>query len=100
MTDTHINTPTRFVEVDGEKLAYRRWGNTATAQPHLFPMQHFRGGMDHWDPLMTDGLAAGREVILFKGCGVASSSGTFHTYATNLIASHAYSTSSIGLNSI
>jgi len=79
VTDTHINTPTRFVEVDGEKFAYRRWGNTATAQPPQFPMQHSRGGMDHWGPLMTDGLAAGREVILFKGCGVASSSGTFHT---------------------
>jgi hypothetical protein len=31
--------------------------------------------MDHWDPLMTDGLAAGREVILYNGRGVASSSG-------------------------
>ena len=31
--------------------------------------------MDHWDPLMTDGLAAGREVILYNGRGCASSSG-------------------------
>jgi hypothetical protein len=36
-------------------------------------LQHFRGGMDHWDPLMTDGVAADREVILYNGCGVASS---------------------------
>lgn len=46
----------------GDRLAYRRWGNTATDQPPLFFLQHYRGGMDHWDPLMTDGLAAGREV--------------------------------------
>lgn len=79
MTETHATTPTRFVEINGDKFAYRRWGNTVTDQPPLFFLQHFRGGMDHWDPLMTDGLAAGREVILFNGRGVASSSGTPRT---------------------
>lgn len=76
MTDSHITAQTRHVEVDGARFAYRRWGNTATAQPPLLMLQHFRGGMDHWDPLMTDGLAQGREVILFNGRGVASSTGT------------------------
>ncbi|KRD18336.1 alpha/beta hydrolase [Acidovorax sp. Root267] len=75
MSDTHLTVPTRFVEVDGDRFAYRRWGNTATDQPPLFMIQHFRGGMDHWDPVMTDGLAAGREVILYNGRGVASSLG-------------------------
>lgn len=75
MSHTHATAPTRFVEVNREHFAYRRWGNAATNQPPLFFLQHFRGGMDHWDPLMTDGLAAGREVILFNGRGVASSSG-------------------------
>jgi pimeloyl-ACP methyl ester carboxylesterase len=42
----------------------------------LFFVQHFRGGLDHWDPLLTDGLAQDREVILFNGRGIASSSGT------------------------
>ncbi|MFC9080837.1 alpha/beta fold hydrolase [Streptomyces sp. NPDC057062] len=32
--------------------------------------------MDNWDPWLTDGLAASREVILFNGRGVASSTGT------------------------
>ena len=32
--------------------------------------------MDHWDPLMTDGLAEDQEVILFDGRGVSGSSGT------------------------
>lgn len=75
MSETHLSAPTRFVEVDGEKFAYRRWGNASSGQPPLFFVQHFRGGLDHWDPLMTDGLAAGREVILYNGRGIASSSG-------------------------
>ncbi len=75
MSQTHLTATTCFVEVNGDKFAYRRWGNTATQQPPLFFLQHFRGGMDHWDPLMTDGLAATREVILFNGRGVASSEG-------------------------
>jgi hypothetical protein len=27
MTDTHLTAPTRFIEVDGDRFAYRRWGN-------------------------------------------------------------------------
>ena len=75
MSVNHLNAPTRFVEVDGDRFAYRRWGNRSSVPP-LFFIQHFRGGMDHWDPLMTDGLAEGREVILFDGRGISSSSGT------------------------
>ena len=79
MSHNHLTAPTRLVEVNDEQFAYRRWGNTATDQPPLFFLQHFRGGMDHWNPLMTDGLAAEREVILFNGRGVASSTGTPRT---------------------
>jgi len=35
--------------------------------------------MDHWDPAVTDGLAKGREVILFDNAGVSSSSGEVPT---------------------
>ncbi|CAJ0792751.1 2-hydroxy-6-oxo-6-phenylhexa-2,4-dienoate hydrolase [Ralstonia psammae] len=79
MTDTHFTAPTRFVEIEGDRFAYRRWGNPTTGQPPLLFLQHFRGGMDHWDPLMTDGLTSGREVILYNGRGVASSSGAPRT---------------------
>jgi pimeloyl-ACP methyl ester carboxylesterase len=75
MKETHLTAPTRFVEVEGSRFAYRRWGNAGSTQPPLFFLQHFRGGMDHWDPLMTDGLAAGREVILYDYRGCASSTG-------------------------
>jgi pimeloyl-ACP methyl ester carboxylesterase len=75
MTDTHISAPTQFIEIDGARFAYRRFGNAASGQPPLLFFQHFRGGMDHWDPLMTDGLAEGREVILYNYRGCASSTG-------------------------
>jgi len=35
----------------------------------------FRGGLDNWDPKVTDGLAKDRPVILFNNAGVASSGG-------------------------
>ncbi len=74
MSDTHVTAPTRYIEVDGDRFAYRRWGKPSGVP--IFLVQHFRGGMDNWDPLLTDGLAESREVILFNGRGIASSSGT------------------------
>jgi pimeloyl-ACP methyl ester carboxylesterase len=32
-------------------------------------LQHFTGGLDHWDPAVTDGLGRGRPVILFDNAG-------------------------------
>lgn len=73
MTHTHATAPTQSVEANGIRIAYRRFGKE-TREPLLF-MQHFRGGMDHWDPAITDGFARDRPVILFNNAGVASSSG-------------------------
>jgi pimeloyl-ACP methyl ester carboxylesterase len=73
MTDRHVTAPTQFVEVNGIRFAFRRFGQEG-GTPLLF-MQHFRGGMDHWDPAVTDRFAENRPVILFDNAGVASSSG-------------------------
>jgi pimeloyl-ACP methyl ester carboxylesterase len=74
MTDHHHQTaPTQFVEANGIRFAYRRFGK-ATGVPLVFN-QHFTGTMDHWDPAVTDGFAGDREVILFNNAGVSSSSG-------------------------
>jgi len=100
MRHTHLTVPTRHVAVNGERFAYRRWGNTATDQPPLFFLQHFRGGMDHWDPLMTDGLAAGREVILFNGRGVASSTGTPRTRIEHMADDAAAAIRALGLHQV
>src|SRR3979409_340498 len=69
---THQTASTQFVEANGIRFAYRRFGNTRGV-PLVFNM-HFTGTMDHWDPLVTDGLAATREGILFNNAGIASSS--------------------------
>src|SRR5262245_42252295 len=73
MRDTHGTAPTRFVAAKGIRFAYRKFG-TEAGVPLLF-LQHFRGGLDHWDPVVTDGLAANRPVILLNNTGVGSSSG-------------------------
>jgi pimeloyl-ACP methyl ester carboxylesterase len=72
-TYTHQTAPTQYVEANGIRFAYRRFG-MAGAVPLVFNM-HFMGTMDHWDPAVTDGFAKEREVILFDNAGVSSSSG-------------------------
>lgn len=57
----------------GSDFAYRRFGKPGDVPIVL--NQHFRGNLDHWDPTVTDGLGATREVILFDNAGVGSSSG-------------------------
>jgi pimeloyl-ACP methyl ester carboxylesterase len=83
----HQTAPTQFVEANGIRFAYRRFGKTCGV-PLIFN-QHFRGTMDYWDPAVTDGLARNREVILFDNAGVSSSSGqvptTFSEMGANAI---------------
>src|SRR5258707_5774350 len=87
MIHDHQTAPTQFVEADGIRFAYRRFGKP-DGVPLVFN-QHFTGTMDHWDPAVTDGLATEREVILFNNAGVSSSSGEVPTsceqMATNAV---------------
>jgi len=109
---SHQTAPTQFVEANGIRFAYRRFGKAPDFDPELFldgidpeywaelnrsiggvPLvfnQHFTGTMDHWDPAVIDGLAKDREVILFNNAGVSSSSGevptTFEEMGANAIA--------------
>src|SRR6267143_1201175 len=111
-TYTHQTAPTQFVEANGIRFAYRRFGKAPQFDPNLFldgidpeyqaelngsigsvPLvfnQHYIGTMDYWDPAVTDGLAKDREVILFNNAGVSSSSGevptTFEEMGANAIA--------------
>ncbi len=74
---THQTAPTQFVEASGVRFAYRRFGKTDGVP--LVLNQHFIGTMDYWDPAVADGLAQGREVILFNNAGISSSSGEVPT---------------------
>jgi pimeloyl-ACP methyl ester carboxylesterase len=72
-TASNINAPTKFLKVNNETYAYRRFG--AGSGLPLLSLQHFTGTLDNWDPAVTDPLAAGREVILFESAGLGRSTG-------------------------
>ena len=95
---SHQTAPTQFVEADGIRFAYRRFGKPGGV-PIVFN-QHYLGTMDYWDPAVTDGLARDREVTLFDNAGVSSSSGevptTFEQMGTNVVAF----SRAIGLNKV
>jgi pimeloyl-ACP methyl ester carboxylesterase len=73
MTSPSNTAPTRFVEANGTRFAYRRFGNPIGTPIVL--LQHFMGNLDNYDPAITDALAAGREVILTDNAGVGLSTG-------------------------
>src|ERR1700732_4437733 len=85
---SHQTAPTQFVEANGIRFAYRRFGKTGGV-PLVFNL-HYLGTMDYWDPAVTDGLARDREVILFNNAGVSSSSAevptTFEQMGANAVA--------------
>jgi pimeloyl-ACP methyl ester carboxylesterase len=70
---TYETTPTRFVEANGIRYAYRRLGKES-GTPLVF-LQHFRGTLDNWDPAVVNGLATDRPVVLFDNAGIARSGG-------------------------
>jgi pimeloyl-ACP methyl ester carboxylesterase len=69
----HDTAPTSFVEADGIRFAYRRFGDPIGTPIVL--LQHFMGNLDNYDPAITDALAMGREVILTDNAGVGLSNG-------------------------
>jgi pimeloyl-ACP methyl ester carboxylesterase len=54
--------------------------------------------MDYWDPVVTDGLARSREVVLFDNAGVSSSSGEVPTTFEQMGANAVAFTRALGLN--
>ena len=95
---THQTSPTQFVEVNGIRFAYRRFGK-AGGVPLVFNI-HFTGTMDHWDPAVTDGFAKDREVILFDNAGISSSSGEVPTSIDEMAADAAAFVKALGLTEI
>src|SRR5882757_5108453 len=97
-TLTHQTAPTQFVEAKGIRFAYRRFGK-ASGVPLVFNM-HFTGTMDHWDPLVTDGFANDREVILFDNVGISSSSGEVPTAIEDMAANAIAFIKALGLKQV
>jgi len=66
------------------RYAYRRFGSTESEAPPLVFLQHFRGNLDNWDPILVDDIAAEREVILLDNAGVGLSSGRVPTTVSQM----------------
>jgi pimeloyl-ACP methyl ester carboxylesterase len=77
---TYTDTDNKRIKgEDGTTFAYRELGEGGVP---LVLLQHFRGNLDHWDPMLVDALAEKRRVITFDNTGVGGSSGrTPHTIA-------------------
>jgi pimeloyl-ACP methyl ester carboxylesterase len=95
---THQTAPTQYVQANGIRFAYRRFGKTGGV-PLVFNI-HFTGTMDHWDPAVTDGVAQDREVILFNNAGVSSSSGDVPESIEEMAANAAAFIKALGLTQV
>jgi pimeloyl-ACP methyl ester carboxylesterase len=73
VTHTAIDAPTRWVESNGRRLAYRAFGHGRT----IVLAVRFRGTMDSWDPAFLDVLVRnGLRVVTFDYSGFGRSTGT------------------------
>ncbi len=72
----HLTAKNLSVDAEnGITYAYRRFGKVGEGRPPVVFLQHFRGNLENWDPLLVDEIAAEREVILLDNTGVGLSSG-------------------------
>jgi pimeloyl-ACP methyl ester carboxylesterase len=82
---SQLSAPTLTLEAaNGITYAYRRFGAAEAHRPPVLFLQHFRGNLDNWDPLLVDGIAGEREVILLDNTGVGLSSGRVPTTVTEM----------------
>ena len=72
---TYETAPDKYITANDVKYAYRILGDPNSQQLPLVMNVHFRGTMDHWDPLFINPLATKRPVILIDNAGVGRSEG-------------------------
>ena len=95
---SHQTAPTQYVEANGVRFAYRRFGKTGGV-PLVFNI-HVTGTLDHWDPAVTDGIAQGREVVLFNNAGISSTSGEVPESIEEMAANAAAFIRALGLTQV
>ena len=81
---TQLTAPNLTVDASDVEYAYRRFGSGSNQQPPLVFLQHFRGNLDSWDPVLVDSIAARREVILLDNRGVGLSTGSVPVTVTQM----------------
>jgi pimeloyl-ACP methyl ester carboxylesterase len=67
---TWKDAPTRTIDVDGVRFAYRELGSGSDV-PVVF-LHHLTAVLDDWDPRILDGIAADHRVIAFDNRGVGA----------------------------
>lgn len=70
--ETAPTAPNQFIEVEGNRIAYRAIGSGAP----MILLTRMRGTLDTWDPLFLDELAKTNRVITVDYPGVGYSTGT------------------------
>jgi pimeloyl-ACP methyl ester carboxylesterase len=98
--NSQLTAANRSVDVDGDTLVYRRFGNEQTDAPPLVCLQHFRGNLDFWDPALVDRVARDREVILLANRGVGASTGIVPDNVTDMARDVALFVDALGLEQI
>jgi pimeloyl-ACP methyl ester carboxylesterase len=82
--DSQLTAPNMKVDVGAATLVYRRFGKDDSGCPPLLFLQHFRGNLDFWDPVLVDRIAERREVVLLANRGVGSSTGVVPDNVTDM----------------
>lgn len=70
---TYATVPTKFVEANGVKFAYRSYGKEGDIPVIYF--NHLTANLDNCDPRIMDAIAAERQIISFDYRGVGATSG-------------------------
>jgi pimeloyl-ACP methyl ester carboxylesterase len=70
---TYKDAPTKTVDVDGTRFAYRQLGPDG-GTPVIF-LNHLGAVLDNWDPRVVDGIAARHRVITLDNRGIGASKG-------------------------
>jgi pimeloyl-ACP methyl ester carboxylesterase len=73
VTTPYKDAPTKTVEIDGARFAYRQLG--PNGGPPVIFLNHLGAVLDNWDPRVVDGIAARHRVITFDNRGIGASKG-------------------------
>ena len=85
---TYATVPTKFVEANGIRFAYRSYGKEGGLPVIYF--QHLAGTLDNADPRIMDGIAKHHQIISFDLRGIGATTGktpdSIYTMADDAIA--------------
>ncbi len=70
---SYVTVPTKFVEANGIKFAYRSYGKEGDIPVIYF--NHLTANLDNCDPRIMDAIAANRQIISFDYRGVGATTG-------------------------